>query len=358
MSCHVLAAVAGLVQAHLGRTGRREASAVDRRRAVPRDRGADQDVPGVVGVDRHRGDGPVQREVLAVGEGLHLPEAPGPVGGLVEAEARLGVRGSVGLTGADVEPAVVRRPVEGADRGRRDAGADVGPGRVRRQRVAGLPETTAGGAGVQDAATRPAGASGHQRGGATGDERRGARVGGLLDLDAAVGAGRGPGRDGRGARGARGLALHRTTLGGRRTAPGLAEGACRALLLGGGDRLAGQGALVVGLLRGPVLDLAAGLATALRQLLGDEGEGKPVVTECWMLLQRLPHLVRAGSLSFAFGFALAVRPGHGVCAGADRHDGDDGDAGNDDASTFTQRQGRLLGAATSSAEPGRLAWNL
>ena len=29
-----------------------------------------------------------------------------------------------------------------------------------------------------------------------------------------------------------------------------------------------------------------------------------MVTECGMLLQRLPHLVRAGTLSFAFGFAL------------------------------------------------------
>ena len=232
----------------------------------------------------------------------------------------------------------------------------MGPGGVCRQRVAGLPEPTARGAGVEDAAARPAGASGHQRGGATGDERRGARVGGLLDLDAAVGAGRGPGRDGRGARGARGLALHRTTLGSRGPAPGLAEGACRALLLGGGDRLARQGALVVGLLRRPVLDLAAGLATALRQLLGHEGEGKPVVTECGMLLQRLPHLVRAGTL--AFGFARAVRPGQRVGAGADHHDGDDGDAGDEGASAFPERHVRLLGAATSSAEPGRLAWNL
>ena len=80
------AAVAGLVQADLRRTWRREASAVDRRRAVPGDRGADQDVLGVGRVHRHRGDRAVEREVLAVGEGLHLPEAPGPVGGLVEAE--------------------------------------------------------------------------------------------------------------------------------------------------------------------------------------------------------------------------------------------------------------------------------
>ena len=61
-----------------------------------------------------------------------------------------------------------------------------------------------------------------------------------------------------------------------------------------------------------------------------------MVTERGMLLQRLPHLVRAGTLSLAFGFALAVRPGQGVGAGADRHDGDDGDAGDDGASTFTR----------------------
>src|SRR4029079_326000 len=139
-----------------------------------------------------------------------------------------------------------------------------GPAGVFRQCVAGLPEATTGGAGVQDAAARGAGASRDQRRGAPGRERPGAPVGGLLDLEAAVRAGRGPGGDGRGARC---RALHRSALSRRGAGPGAAEGTRRTRLLGGGDRLAGQGSLVVGLLRRPVLDLAAGLSAALLQLL-------------------------------------------------------------------------------------------
>ena len=148
-----------LVEPDLRDARRREAAAVHRRRPVPGDRRADEDVVRVGRIDRDRADrapgrdraGEVGGDVRTGRVGRRAPRDQRPrraaVGRLVETDAGLGIARAVRLARADVDRhsgRVVRVIGDRADRIRRDTRARRRPLHLLVQRVRRTEDTTAG----------------------------------------------------------------------------------------------------------------------------------------------------------------------------------------------------------------------
>ena len=119
---------------------RRAPAAVDGRRAVACDVGADVDRARIAGLDSDRADRAVDRHGLRAGD--QLP-ARASVGRLEQAEAGLGVAGAVGLAGACVERVpgwVVRIDDQRAEGVRRQVVRRRDPARLGGQRIVRAPD--------------------------------------------------------------------------------------------------------------------------------------------------------------------------------------------------------------------------
>jgi len=142
---------------------------------MTRERRADEEVEGVLRIDRNPGDRATLRRGEATGD--QDPEVAA-IEGLEEAHARLGVTGAIWLPGADKDVlAVFWINPERADRIGKEAERDRLPGGRVGQRVVGAPDTATSSAEVEPAVAWMADRADSQRSDASRGNRRIAGVG-------------------------------------------------------------------------------------------------------------------------------------------------------------------------------------